>query len=429
MGTSILSHLRFDYPVSESAGQGYASDVQKVVTHAFFPFISYDKVSPRYNKAEKKVKPKTRPIMYASHIDSAIYSYYASSLSKVYESVLHKEGLHDCVIAYRRLGKSNADFASHVFTIVKTIGNCCVICVDIKDFFGSLNHTLLKQSWQNLIGQPKLPDDHYKIFKSVTSYAHVSRNKLAEILRDNRLVKDHRLCTPEVFRTKIRPLIEINESNKGIPQGSPISAVLSNICMFEFDKAMFLFCQRHKCHYLRYSDDILIVTPPSLDQPALEFVNSQLCKMHLMMNRKKLEICHFSIDQNGRQLCDKPVQYLGFTYDGNKVLIRPSTLSRYNRKLRKYIAISERKARNSKSTRLYRRKAYSRFTMRGKRNFISYAQRAHEIMSRDHDSGIKNQIKRHWTMVNRLLDDADMRVATSEGKDHISGSDYGEESS
>jgi hypothetical protein len=416
IGASIPSRLRFDYPVSESAGQEYAMDVQKVVTHAFFPFISYDKVSPRYNKAEKKVKLKIRPIMYASHMDSAIYSYYASYLSKAYESVLQKEGLNDCVIAYRKLGKSNVDFASHAFTIVKTIGNCCVICVDIKDFFGSLDHTILKQSWQNLIGQPKLPGDHYKVFRSVTSYAHVNRNKLAEVLGENNLEKAHTLCTPEAFRTKVRPLIEVNECRKGIPQGSPISAVLSNVYMIEFDKAMLLFCRECQCHYLRYSDDILIVAPPSLEQSVLEFVDCQLCKMHLMMNRKKLEICHFFIDQDVRQTCDKPLQYLGFTYDGNKVLIRPSTLSRYNRKLRKYITLSERRARDSKSARLYRRKAYNRFTMRGKRNFISYAQRAHEIMSRNHSSAIRNQIKRHWAMVNRLLDDADTRLATGEGK-------------
>ncbi len=34
------------------------------------------------------------------------------------------------------------------------------------------------------------------------------------------------------------------------------------------------------------------------------------------------------------------------------------------------------------------------------------------FMSRNHNGGIKNQIKRHWAMVNRLLDDADSRLAT-----------------
>lgn len=410
------SYLRFDYPISESAGKKYASDPQRVASHAFYPFISYDKTSPRYRKVDGKkgkMQLKVRPIRYASHLDSAIYSYYAALLSEAYDLILEQEDLESSVIAYRKLGKSNIDFASDVFAIVKSEENCCVMCLDIEKFFDSVDHNLLKERWQDVIGQPQLPIDHYKVFRSITSYAHVDREELIKTLGASSLEGQPRWCTPDVFREEIRPLVEVNKTGKGIPQGSSISAVLSNIYMIGFDKAMAHFCRQYKGHYRRYSDDILMIIPPSLECVAHEFVQSQLRDVHLTANEKKSDICLFSMDVNGHQICNKPLQYLGFTYDGNQVLIRSSTLSRYNRKLRKYIAASTRKANSCGDVRLRRRKVYTQFTMRGKRNFISYAQRAHNIMSQNHKSGIAGQIKRHWAMANKLLAEADAQLAAN----------------
>ncbi len=410
------SCLRFDYPISELAGEKYASDPQRVASHAFYPFVSYDKRTPRYrriNGKTRRMELKVRPIRYASHLDSAIYSYYAALLSEAYEPVSEQEGLQPSVIAYRKLGKSNIDFASDVFTIVKSEGNCCAMCLDIEKFFDSVDHKLLKEGWQDVIGQPQLPIDHYKVFRNITSYAHVDREELIKTLGASSLEGQPRLCTPNVFREEIRPLVEVNKTGKGIPQGSSISAILSNIYMIEFDKAMAHLCRQHKGHYRRYSDAILIITPPSLECVAHEFVKSQLRHVHLTANEKKSDICFFYIDVDGYQVCNKPLQYLGFTYDGDQVLIRSSTLSRYNRKLRKYIAASTRKASSCGDVRLRRRKAYTQFTMRGKRNFISYARRAHNIISQNHKSGIAGQIKGHWAMANQLLAEADAELAAN----------------
>lgn len=418
--------LRFDCPISEAAGEQYASDPEKVAAHAFFPFLSYVKVSPRYRKVEHKVKPKERPIRYASHLDTAIYRHYANCLSDAYEDLLAREGLQECVVAYRRLNKSNVDLAVEVFGIIraylKNKGSCFALCIDIEDFFESLDHKELKARWQELLGVTRLPEDHYNVFKSVTRYAYVERDKLFKLFAEADPAGRRRICSAREFREKVRKrsgqdgrLVEVNRSGKGVPQGSPISAVLSNLYMVPFDKAVNRFCTDNGCHYRRYSDDIILVGPAGLEDSALSLLRDRLQAQGLRMNESKTELRHFRVSSGGCEAQEGPLQYLGLTYDGEKVLLRSSTLSRYHRKLRRYIAASERKALSSpRGTRLCRRRTFRQFTMRGRRNFIDYAVRADEaVEGAGLRSGIRNQVRRHWVIVNRLLMEADNRVAAT----------------
>lgn len=356
--------LRFDCPISEADGERYASDPEKVAVHAFFPFLSYVKVSPRYRKVEHKAKPKERPIRYASHLDTAIYRHYAHYLSAAYEDLLAREGLQQCVVAYRKLDKSNVDLAVEVFAIIqahlKNKGPCFALCIDIEDFFESLDHKKLKARWQELLSVARLPKDHYNVFKSVARYAYVEREKLFDLFAGVDPAGRRRICSAREFREKVRKrsaqdrgLVEVNRSGKGVPQGSPISAVLSNLYMIPFDKAVNRLCTDNGCHYRRYSDDSILVGPVGLEDGALSLLRDQLQAQGLRMNERKTELRHFRPLSGGCEAQEGPLQYLGLTYDGEKVLLRSSTVSRYHRKLRKYIAASERKALSSpKGTRL-----------------------------------------------------------------------------
>ena len=75
----------------------YVQDKDKVATHKFTPLlhktISQRKFRPNKdaskNKFGKRIrsvqKKKVRPIFYASHIDSMLYSYYSFLLANAYE--------------------------------------------------------------------------------------------------------------------------------------------------------------------------------------------------------------------------------------------------------------------------------------------------------------------------------------------------------
>ena len=67
----------------------------------------------------RKFEYKERPISYASHYDSLIYSWYAYQLEDLYEKRIKSAGLTDSIIAYRRLGKSNVYFALETFKFIK----------------------------------------------------------------------------------------------------------------------------------------------------------------------------------------------------------------------------------------------------------------------------------------------------------------------
>jgi RNA-directed DNA polymerase len=224
------NYLHFDEPIQENHAAKIVTDPNQVAAHPFFPLIYFkvESIKVKRNKATKKLEPKTksREISYASHLDSHIYSYYANKLSRAYEASLIQAGIQDCVLAFRPLGKSNIQFAAEAFQEIKKRDACHVIGLDIEGFFDNLNHIQLKDSWARLLASAILPADHYAVFRSLTKYARVSREKLYETLgltHRNFGERIWRVCAPKDFREKIRSagLVEVNATpKKGIPQGT-----------------------------------------------------------------------------------------------------------------------------------------------------------------------------------------------------------------
>ena len=96
-------YLHFDPKVSPSLAQQLVTNPSNVNQHSFYPFIEYhvesekiyrDKLTETFHK-----KPKSRPIAYAAHLDSHIYSYYGYRLSMLYEDQIKKRGICSCVLA------------------------------------------------------------------------------------------------------------------------------------------------------------------------------------------------------------------------------------------------------------------------------------------------------------------------------------------
>lgn len=400
-------YLHFDLKRSFLMANGYCGDPERIARHSFYPFLTYTNVHPRYHKDERKVADKCRQICYAAHLDSAIYSHYAGVLSRPYEEFLAANGLSDHVIAYRKPGRANYKLADEAFQEIDRRKETAAICIDISQFFDSICHLPLKQNWCRLLGVDRLPEDHYKVFKSITKFAAVDRDDLYGVLGlEDKEDRDRirRICDSGAFRAKVRPLIQCNEHSWGIPQGSPISAVLSNIYMIPFDVGMADFCRDVDAFYRRYSDDILLLVSPDKAAAALELVRQGLGEIGLQCNEDKTEVIRFRQTDDGTCQSGTPLQYLGLTYDGKHVLLRSSTISRYYRRLRKYVRASARDAKACGASRLFRAKAFKSFTMRGRRNFVTYAQRADGMV---HASGIGKQIRRHWQVVNALLGKAD----------------------
>lgn len=410
-------YLHFDAPISFKKAQSIVMNSHRVATHSFYPLIDYQIESYKVFKDQQnniQKKEKIRPIAYASHIDSHIYAYYAWNLNAAYENKIQQYGLDEHVLAFRSLGKSNIEFADAAFEDIKSRKICSVIALDVSGFFDNLDHQILKSAWSGLIGKPILPQDHYNVFKSLTRFAKVNRSSLYKALGisiSNPKNGRYRVCNAKIFRERIRGngLISVNKEIFGIPQGSPISALLSNIYMLEFDRWAKQTMEDQGGSYYRYCDDMLFITAADYRDSIEISAQNEIKKLILSINTDKTEIRNFWL-ANGMQTCDKPLQYLGFTFDGQRKLLRSAALARFSNRMKKGVGLAkatQRKRNKIKlmngisSTSLYKNKLYERYSHLGERNFITYSHRAADYMKSD---AIRKQVKPLWSRLKKEME-------------------------
>lgn len=401
-------YAHFDLPLSAEAAQAYVSDPKRVACRSFYPFIAFNIVRRRYKSADGKgfVKKKPRPIRIASHLDGYIFAYYASEIAKKYEEHIARTPLARCVLAYRSGLGSNIEFAKDAFDEVDRRGTCVAIAMDLEGFFDSIDHGVLKKQWANVLGTANLPPDHFAVYRAMTRYAWVERDACFDALTiTDRPPKP--LCRPDTFRAIVRGsgLINVNSKGFGIPQGSPMSAVLSNVYMIPFDREMAALAYAIRGYYRRYCDDILWIVDIEDEALVLQKVVQALAKVgvELKVNEDKNVISVFEMGtlESGSDL----LQYLGFTYDGKQRLIRSQTLSRFWRKVVYGVRAAKHRAEKAAKAggdgRLYKRKLYRRFTHLGRKNFLTYARRSYDLME---DADMREQIKGHWGRVQKELE-------------------------
>ncbi|KAB8058218.1 hypothetical protein GCN74_16710 [Janthinobacterium sp. FT14W] len=409
----------FDHPISVRDASLIVKDPAEVAKHSFLPFINFSVKTFKAKRHEitKKVHrvAKIRPIAYASHVDSHIYAYYAHNLSKIYEKSINQKGLNNCVLAFRPLGKSNIDFANDAFEKIKASEICYVLALDITGFFDNIDHCLLKKIWSELLEVDKLPSDHWAIFKSLTQFASVHQVTLYELLGislNNKKSGGPKLCSIQDFRDKVRPakLINVNKSKKGIPQGSPISTLLSNLYMIDFDVVLKNYADSCGGYYLRYCDDILLIVPPTRKIEAESIAISEIKKLKLDINSKKTDRVDFYFDEHGVFTANKPLQYLGFMYDGKKIILRSASLAKYFDKMKRGVRTAKatmskrnisRQNRGALEKDLFRKSLYKRYTYLGRRNFISYGFTAARKMN---SPAIRKQLRGLWGRLQNEID-------------------------
>jgi RNA-directed DNA polymerase len=412
-------YLHFDRPVGSPVALEYVSNPAKVCLHSFYPFIRNATITKKtkYHPLLRafEVVEKVRPISYAAHMDSNIYAYYSSILSSKYEEKLKTHGLHTSVLAFRSLdGQSNIHHAHNAFQEIRARQECSVLCFDIEKFFDRLNHEFLKRVWQEVLGVSSLPPDHYAVFKAITKYSSVNRSdayKALNVSLHNPKVDNKRLCSAAEFRALIRGrgLITANREKYGIPQGSPISAILSNMYMLNFDRAMLLYLSKTESAYYRYCDDIMVICPINAKDEIQEYVEAEIIKMLLDVQHKKTDIQKFTRDASGKLRTERPIQYLGFMFDGDRVFIRPASLTRYYKKMKSRVGLAKktkdringfRRERGEEDKGLFLRAIYKGYTHLGRRNFITYGYRAAKIMD---SKTIRQQLRAHWRKVQQEI--------------------------
>ncbi len=333
---------------------------------------------------------KDRPLHYASHMDSLVFGHYANLIKDEYESLLRKEPLQDqAVIAYRKIetlngsgkGKSNIHFAKECFDEIKkrTLNGSevSVLAIDLKSFFSSLDHKILKEQWCRVLKVKELPKDHYNVFKACTNFNYVllddlrirkakngkkapfDESKLAHIRKINgfrcffesnedfrKAIKDG--CLPIYSNQFSKKLPNGKPVKIGIPQGLPISAVLANLYLFDFDlEIVNRWVKPKNVYYRRYSDDIFIVCERNLCNEIEEGINKLEKKYEVIISKDKTEKFIFRnetnsngnkrlecyrINEDGKEV-SSAMSYLGFEFRGYHTGIKSTNLAKYYRKI------------------------------------------------------------------------------------------------
>lgn len=377
-----------------------------VAKYSFFPLIHSFIKDRRYRfdelkgcrshtKIDKKgvnqKNIKLRPLHYACNFDALIYGYYAKLLSDKYEAALNKiPAVSNSILAYRKFfidgldgpKKNSLHFAEELFDLIgkRAIESATVVLkFDIEKYFSNIDHGMLKKAWLNFYNdEGRLPDDHFNVFKAATNFSYILKDdfRVARTKKNEKSKKrmgfDERalmgiqkefgaksfFSNASDFRRAVRSREirvytnpfrnKLTREVVGIPQGLPISAVLSNIFLLDFDISIvnFLKALDDANVYRTYSDDIVVVCRPIDLEVVSNFVFENLAKLQLSISKEKTEKYYFNrfINEDGsvsiKSVCigkvnrlGYPFMYLGFEYYGDRVLIKSANLAKFYRRM------------------------------------------------------------------------------------------------
>lgn len=395
-----------------------------VARHSFYPFIRIDIKEKRFRRMRgrrrREITIKKRPIDYSCHKDALVYSWYGTILSDLYERELKRRGIDENVIAYRSLktkegaGKTNLHFFKEVSDFVRGNAPCFVLALDVSKFFEEVDHGYLKRQWEYLLDVPDLPSDHSAVFRSVTRYHFVRKGRFLSCIRKSSSDHRSRIFTPKKFRKFVigEHLQESNRKGRGIPQGSPISCILANLYMIDFDTKIAKIVGDVGGLYRRYSDDILLVFPPDralFFENLIEVEMREMLKLMIKSEKTERRLCtrnddHFQLFNPVNRAVEN-FQYLGVETDGNRLFIRHGSLARFQRRMcrqvRMSIANAQRKGRGGAPKKFLCEKFG-----RSKNNFLSYGKRAsrvleassiqHQVSAIRESRRLKNKINKLW---------------------------------
>lgn len=404
----IKPYAHFDLRVSLSMPsiRKYVMDRTKIVTHSFYPFIHFEKKNSRYGKKGPK---KPRELYYCSHLDRCVYQRYAFLLNYQYNIWACENNIDDVAIAYRdNLGKNNIDFAKDAFDAIRSFPQCFILVGDFTNFFDNLEHQYLKKMMCEVLGVERLPQDYFSVFKNITRFSNWDWKDIVKATGENiaergvrkKINSKETVLTKEQFQ-KNKKDIKKNISGVGVPQGSPISAVLSNIYMIKFDKDIKRYVTSKGGIYMRYSDDFIIVLPYERDAEIADFTSyifSYVESMKGLIDLQKEKTSCYTYKDEVIYEGDQPssINYLGFLFDGKNIRIRPRAITKYYYRMRrKANTIGLSNWTSSKGRRISAKELYSIYSRNDeKQTFIDYARKAKGILKLN-DQEANALIKHH----------------------------------
>ena len=372
--------------------QEYVCDQEKIAHHSFYPFIQY---IAKQRKAIKKdgqltFKDKERMISYSSHKDNCIYQRYAFLINQYYNQFSREHGLDGVAVAYRdNLHKAPHKLAAEAFEFIEKQQSCFIMVSDFSNFFDKIQHAYLKRRLCQLMGVDGLPADYYQVFKNITKYGKCQLTDILKVrnitgnieIARKKLAKEHAKALNKEQFEAFKHKITKNKEAYGTPQGSPLSAVLANVYMMEYDLEMNGLAQSLGGKYMRYSDDTIMILPIK-DQEEVEryFQIVQEIWSHyeglveLQPNKTKQYYYENGTVVPVSEGTNSFIDFLGLRLTSKGIAIKPKCFTKYHHRMQgkaKTIKRQRKRGMNVAATNLYKHYGDSRKEL----NLVSYLHR------------------------------------------------------
>lgn len=140
----------------------------------------------------------------------------------------------------------------------------------------------------------------------------------------NRCIEDKTLLRliERYLKAGVRIDGKIEPTSKGVPQGGPLSPLLSNIVLDELDKEL----EKRGHRFVRYADDfIILVKSPRAGKRVMQSIKRFLLKnLKLVVNEKK-----------SRVVKSNESSFLGFIFKGKSICWSDKSLAEFKRQIRR----------------------------------------------------------------------------------------------
>ena len=155
----------------------------------------------------------------------------------------------------------------------------------------------------------------------------VNQSKLIEIL--SRTIKDGRVISliHKFLKAGVVERHTFKETGVGVPQGGPLSPLLSNIMLNELDQEL----ERRGHKFVRYADDLMILckSKKSAKRTLEKIVPFIEKKLYLKVNHGKTEVAYIG-----------KVKFLGFSFyknkDGMRLRVHPKAIAKMKSKVKEH---------------------------------------------------------------------------------------------
>ncbi len=228
---------------------------------------------------DKEGKPGAkRPLGIANFEDKLVQKRMQEILEAIYDPIFR-----DCSYGFRPgRGCHDAIKALHTYLFRNEVE--VVIDVDLANFFGTIDHGLLKQMLQ-------------------------------EKIKDSRFIRY--IC--RLFKAGVLSEGELTVTDEGVPQGSCCSPVMSNVfAHYVIDEWFNDVVKSHvkgPVEMMRYADDCVICCRYASDAGRItDALSKRLVKYKLQLNREKTKLVSFSKRQYRQGVKQEAFEFLGFIF-------------------------------------------------------------------------------------------------------------------